>query len=71
MTSPSIAIPQPTRLPRSLVGLAAAVVVAVIVTMGLMFSSAGHSTTHAPAFGSGQSRNASSDCLVRIPDHPC
>jgi hypothetical protein len=69
MTSPSIAIPRPTRLPRILAVLAAAAVVALIAAVSLMLSSAGQGTTHIPAFG--QSGSVSSDCLSHIPSHPC
>jgi hypothetical protein len=71
MTSSTIAIPQPTHWPRNLIVGAAAVLVALTVAVALIFSYAGHSTTHVPALRVGQSSSVSADCLVRAPGHAC
>jgi len=71
MTSPAIAIPRQAHWPRNLAVFAAAVVVALIVTLTLMFSYAGHRTTHVPALRVGQSSPVSADCLFRVPGHAC
>jgi hypothetical protein len=72
MTSTTVTIPRQTSWPRTMAALAAAIVVALIVTVSLIVSHAGHSATHVPAFHSSQpSSGVSGDCLFRLPSRVC
>jgi hypothetical protein len=71
MSSTAISIPRPTRWPHGLVAVAAAVLVALIVTVSLVVANSGGGTAHLPTLRAGRFAPASVDCMVRAPGHAC
>ena len=72
-TTTTITLPSEARWSRRMIAIATAVLVALVVTVSLVVSTLGHSSSSAPTLRTPQSASVSADCRAPIPGHlsPC